>query len=185
MVIYVIEHLEENLWPWCILEYMHLAAYVGEKNCWFTNVKSSELPGKAITESVTNIGLTNVCVLDPAASVTLTSNEAKQFDYFVFGGILGNDPPEARTGPELTFKMKGSHTVRNIGKEQMSTDTAVYVVHGIVHGKEFEQFEFIDGIEIPLGKNESTLLPYRYVIVDGKPWISEKLIKYIQKMKGL
>ena len=126
---------------------------------------------------------TNVCALDPAAKKILTPQDT-QFDYFVFGGILGDDPPQQRTAPELTERMPGV-AARNIGKKQMSTDTAVYVVHEILQGKRLADFQFQDGIEISLAKNESTVLPYRYVVRNGKLMISRELVSYIKKRKGL
>src|SRR3989344_5207445 len=120
MAIYIIEHLEEKLWPWCILEYKHISQTVGKEHLWFTKVSGSALQpfGKVFSESAIQLyaqkKLKNVCVLDPAATKTLTPEEAKTFDYFVFGGILGDDPPRKRTEPELTSKMSGV-AARNIG----------------------------------------------------------------------
>ena len=190
MPIFIVEHLEEKLWPWCKVEYRHISRIVGKKNVWFTHVRGRALAsyGKVISKSVIELyrqgKIKNVCVLDPAARKTLTTADAQAFDYFVFGGILGDDPPQQRTAPELTMQMS-QVAARNIGTKQMSTDTAVYVVHEIVKGKPFSHISFQDGIEISLGENESTLLPYRYVLVKGKPMISRELVNHIKKRKGL
>ena len=66
----------------------------------------------------------------------------------------------------------------------MSTDTAVYVVKQIVEGKKLSDLAFQDKIEIGLGKNESTILPYRYIILNKKPLISKELVNYLKKKKG-
>lgn len=187
MPIFIIEHLEPKLWKWCVIEYAHISQMVGRENCWFTNIRSSRLAshGKVIPKSVTTLNLENVCVLDPEAPKTLTPEDAQQFDYFVFGGILGNDPPEKRTNPELTMRFPHPINARNIGTRQMSTDNAVAVVKEIVAGKKLEGLPFQDGIEIDLKDGESIQFPYRYLLVKGKPWISKELVEYLRKKKGL
>src|SRR3989338_5076912 len=156
MPVYVIEHLEPRLWKWCIIEYKHISEIVGKENLWFTNIKkgSKELEkyGKVIRKSVSELGLKKCCVLDPEAEKTLQSKDSEQFDYFVFGGILGDNPPKKRTKEELTFKI-GCDS-RDIGKEQMSTDNAVYTVREIISGKRISDLKFKDKIEIEIGKNE-------------------------------
>ena len=186
MPIFIVEHLEGKLWPWCVIEYKHISRIVGRKNIWFTNVRGKKLHqfGKVFSASVSQLKLANVCVLDPAAKKMLSPKEAKKFDYLVFGGILGDDPPQQRTAPELTSRMPDA-VARNIGTKQMSTDTAVYVVREIVNGKKLSGFRFQEGAEILLDKNELTVLPYRYVIINGKPLISRELAAYIRKRKGL
>lgn len=185
MPVFIIEHLEPKVWKWCFLEYSHISGLVSKKNVWFTNVKSSALSalGKVIKKSAVDLGLRNVCVLDPEAKQVLMPGEAKRFDFFVFGGILGDNPPRERTGPELTSKMKNVQ-VRNLGHEQMSTDTAVFVVKQILNGKKLGDLKFQDGIEIETGDGESVILPYKYALVKDKPWVSEELIEYIKKKKG-
>lgn len=39
-----------------------------------------------------------VLLLDPKAEKELSPEDALEFDYFLFGGILGDDPPRDRTG---------------------------------------------------------------------------------------
>ena len=189
MSTYIIEHLEPKLWKWCIIEYKHISHMVGKQNLWITNLKkgSKELQkyGKVIKMSVVQVPLSKVCVLDPDAHKMLTPADAKKFDYFIFGGILGNDPPQKRTGPELTSLFTYPIETRNIGSKQMSTDNAVAVVQKIVNGKRFEQLPFQDGIEIDLKEGESIMFPYRYLLKDGKPLVSEELMEYLKKKKGI
>lgn len=185
MTIYIIEHLEPKLWPWCVIEYKHISKIVGKKNVWFTNIARKDVAklrtyGKVFTESVKTMKLQNACVLDPSAKSTLAPMEAKKFSYYVFGGILGDHPPRARTEVELTRFVKNAET-RNIGKEQLSTDNAVFVVNEIAHGRKLSQLKFQDGVEIRINKIESTILPYRYPFVHGKPNVSKELVKYIRK----
>ena len=184
MPIYIIEHLEEKVWKWCTIEYKHISQIVGRQNLLITNIKDNSLKSIATKkESVTTLDLRNACVLDPDAKKTLTPEEAKNFNFFIFGGILGDFPPQKRTTPELTSKLKNAEA-RNLGNAQMSTDTAVYVVKQIVEGKKLSDLTFQHEIEIKLGKNESTILPYNYIIKNKKPFISKELVNYLKKKKG-
>ena len=98
----------------------------------------------------------------------------------MFGGILGDYPPKART-KELQIP---NAERRNLGKEQMSTDTAVLVVKLIVDGTPLEKIEFKDEIEIEIKEGESILLPYRYVVKNKKPVLPAGLIEMLKKQKG-
>ncbi len=183
--IFIIEHLEQKLWPWCLVEYKHISKIVGKSNVWFTNIKKSDIKklknyGKVLTESVKEMALDGACVLDPAASKLLTPKDSKQFNYFIFGGILGDNPPKQRTTPELTQFMKGVE-VRNIGHEQFSTDNAVYVVKQITEGKNLHEIPYIDSPEITINKIESVILPFRYPLVNGKANISKGIVNYLKK----
>ena len=93
MPIFIIEHLEPALFPWCLLEYKHISKIVGKRNLWFTNIKDKDKNklskyGKVFTESIkqlinknyhchnvkTHLYFTNknICILDPEAKKTLT-----------------------------------------------------------------------------------------------------------------
>lgn len=184
--LYIIEHLEPELWPWCLIEYESLSKAVG-KNVWFTNIKKKDARklsryGKVFAESIQqlHLNLEKACVLEPFALKTLVPNEAKKFEYYIFGGILGDEKLNGRTQKELTQFLKGAHA-RNIGKEQFSTDNAVYVTNQIVQGIPLAKQRFKDTLEIQFNRVESVILPYRYPLVDGKPRISKKLIAYLKK----
>ncbi|MEK6936746.1 MAG: SAM-dependent methyltransferase [Nanoarchaeota archaeon] len=183
MATFVVEHLDGKLWRWCLIEYKHISRIVGKKSLLFTKVKSKELRryGKVFKKSVLELSLKNACVLDPDAKKTLTPKDARKFKYFIFGGILGSYPAKKRTNKELTRKLK--FTARNIGKKQFSTDNAVYVVREILKGKKLKDLKFKDKIEIQLGKHDSVILPYRYLIMKGRPLISEELVKYLKRRK--
>ena len=84
------------------------------------------------------------------------------------------------TEQELTKFIKNAKTF-NIGKEQMSTDNAVYTVKQIVSGKSFDELKFQNNVNIQIDKIQSTQLPYRYNVINGKPLISNELIKFIKK----
>ncbi len=182
---FIIEHLEPKLWPWCVIEYKHMSKIVGKENLLFTNIKRVDFNklknyGTVSDKSVKQLKLQNACVLDPEAKDILSPKDAKQFSYFIFGGILGDHPPRKRTKVELTKFIK-SYSVRNIGKDQFSTDNAVYVVKQICKGIDFNDIPFILEPEIRINKIESTILPYKYPLVKGKPNISKELIAYLKK----
>lgn len=181
MPVFVIEHLEPDVFEWCVLEYAHVSSIVGKENLIFTNTDNAKLQpyGKVEPKSVIELQLQNACVLDPDAPDMLTPENAKQFKYFVFGGILGDNPPKARTGPELTSKL--NLPVFNLGKAQMSTDTAVIVTHEIINGTPLEKLKFQDGVEIETGENESVQLPYKYLIKGGKPLLAPGLAKMLKE----
>ncbi len=187
--IFIVEHLEPEIFEWCLIEYKHISQTVGKNNLWFTNVKTDknkkilELYGKVFLQSVKDLKLDNVCVLDPAVQKILDASEAKLFKYFIFGGILGDYPPKKRTKAELTPLIPDAQ-VRNIGIEQMSTDNAVLVVSEIVKGRKFEELQFQDTIEIEINEVESVQLPYRYRIIDKKPFVSSELVDYLKKKKS-
>ena len=189
MPIYIIEHLEPKLSQWCLIEYKHISGIAGKRNLWFANIKrKSERKklaryGKVSKESVSQINLKNSCVLDPDAKKTLMPKEARKFRYFIFGGILGDYPARKRTKEKLTRFVKNA-AARNIGKKQFSTDNAVYVVKQIAKGKNIKNLKFKDRIEIPINKYKSLILPYRYVMLNGKPLISKELIRYLKRKKG-
>lgn len=183
-MIYIIEHLEKRLWPWCIIEYKSISKIVGKNNLWFTNLGSSRMKGygKVSRESVRRMKLERACILDPDAKETLTPEMAKEFDYFIFGGILGDQEFNWRTKKELSKHMKCKKF--NLGKGQFSTDNAVFVTKEIIEGKRLADIKFQDNIEIKTGKYDSFILPYRYPMVKGKPRISKELVRYLKRKKS-
>jgi len=185
---YIIEHLEPRLYMWCLIEYRHISKIVGKENLIFTNIKTAKQRkklyglGKVYRENVkvlAEITFKRVCLLDAGQKKTLSPND--RFDFLVFGGILGDDPPKKRTMQEL-----GSLKIprRNIGNKQMPTDNAVYTAKKIMSGTPIDKIKFIDGIEIKLLEGESVIFPFRYVMADGKPLVSSELIQYLKRKKG-
>jgi len=189
MPIYIIEHLEPKLWPWCVMEYKHISNLVGKKNLWITNInKASEVAklskyAKVIGLSVSSLILKDSCILDPESTRLLSPKIARKYRYFIFGGILGDYPPKKRTKKELTSKFKHTKSF-NIGKEQMSTDNAVYTVKQIIRGVPLNKLKFQDQAEIKINRIESIILPYRYNLIKGKPFISPEVIHYLKRKKG-
>ena len=180
---FIIEHLEPKVYKWCQLEYKHISSVVGRDNLTFTNTNSSILKkfGKVENKSVMKLKFENPCILDPEAKETLTPKIARQYDFFIFGGILGDDPPRARTGEELSSKL--DYPKFNLGKEQMSTDTAVIVTKIICDGKNLSELKFQEGIEIDISEGESVQLPYKYLLVNGKPMLPDGLVELLKKQE--
>lgn len=188
--IYIIEHLEPKLWFWALEEYNNISKIVGKRNLWFTNIKSKsdrdklKRYGKVFCDSVISLGLKilkKACILDQEAKKQLSPKQSKRFKYFIFGGILGAYPRRKRTKKELTTKLK--IPAFNIGKRQMSTDNAIYTVKKICEGISLKKMRFKDRLEIRINEIESIVLPYRYNLVNGKPLISNKILRYLRKKK--
>lgn len=69
-----------------------------------------------------------VCLLDPKAERVIAPEDADKFDVFLYGGILGDDPPRDRTGELRALGFEGRH----LGPVQMTTDTALGVTKKVV-----------------------------------------------------
>jgi len=177
---FIIEHLEPELYDWCLIEYRHISKAVGKDNLIFTNIKKGKDKlaglGEVKEESVNNMNLKNACLMEMDGKQTLSSKD--KFDSLVFGGILGDHPPQGRTLKHFK-NWKGDK--RNLGTEQMSTDNAVMVSKLIVDGADFSKLKFQDEIEIPIEEGQSVIFPFRYLIINRKPFISEELIEYLKK----
>ena len=184
----IIEHLEPKLYEWCLIEYVHISDIVGNGNLIFANIDKKyknklKSHGIVYEKSVSELNFKNICVLSQYSKKTLKSTDKNNFEYFVFGGILGDDPAKKRTNI-LINKLKHSKVkfqTRNLGSKQMPTDTAVYVVKKIFEGKKLSDFKFVDELEIEINDNESINLPFRYVVDNNKLIINEKLVGYLRK----
>jgi len=187
--IYIVEHLEKRLWKWCLFEYEQAAKNVGKENIFFTNIKRKssilEKFGKCENKSVSKLPLdwSRVCVLDPKAEKLLTPQEASDFDYFVIGGILGEEEFNWRTSRELSNFIPLAQK-RNIGNKQFTIDNAVFVTYEIASGKNLSEIEMQDCAEIEVKEGETIQLPYTYPLKDSKPMMNSKLITYLKRKKG-
>ena len=183
---FIIEHLEDEVWDWCVLEYTHMSSLIGKENLIFTNVPKKERHkleklGTVHTESVLNLKFNKCCLLEMITDKELKTEDKNKFDYMVFGGILGDNPPQGRT--KVLHKLKCE--MRSLGSEQMSTDTAVLVTKMILNGKKLKDIEFKDTIEIELKDGEDVILPYRYVVKNGKPVLPKGLFEMLKNQEGL
>lgn len=185
---YVIEHLEPMISKWVMMEYTHIAQIVGKDNLMITNVKTPRGRAKLIhlgevhRESITELPSGKALILDPKAEKELSPSDANSFEFLVFGGILGDYPPQGRTHVSISSRMPVEK--RSLGPEQMSTDTAVLVAHRIMRGEHLAQIPFIDTAVIPICEGEEVELPFRYVQgEDGQPVFPEGLVEYLKKKR--
>jgi ribosome biogenesis SPOUT family RNA methylase Rps3 len=184
---FIIEHLDQKMWKWSLLEYAHISSIVGRKNLRFTSIKSGagrlRKLGRVFSKKTSQLGLNQkkTCILDSTGKKTLEPKDAEKFDYFVFGGVLG-DWPEADKSLTLVRSFPRA-TVRNLGTTQMSTDTAVLVAKKIISGTEIDKIQFIDRIQIPIRNLESIELPYRYVLRKRKPVLPKGLVQMLKSQK--
>lgn len=123
-----------------------------------------------------------MCLLDPRASQDIQPEESESFDYFVFGGILGDHPPRDRTS-EIKSQYPNLVVGRRLGNKQMTTDTAVRTTQLIVEKKVgLDKIRFIDYPEFRFNENEATEMPFRYVIDErGDPILPEDMLGLIKK----
>lgn len=202
--------MEDGFSEWVVLEYAQIIRDVGAKNLILVSV-SKDLKDCDIPKELTQLGLQwthsgleqvtkeypelnlppmkpgNVCLLDPRADKDLCpedgeTKDSEGFQYFVFGGILGDHPPRDRTS-ELKVLHPGLLTGRRLGDKQMTTDTAVRTTQLIVDKKKkFEDIEFIDYPQFIFNKHESTEMPFRYVrnVSTRQPILPQGMIDLIK-----
>lgn len=138
-----LEHMEPEttLSPWVNAEYGHMAQLLkGASQLVFTrvsthlnasfpeNLRSQTTPGTT-DEWLKKQGIdkSRICLLDPSAPIALSPSDSK-FDLFLFGGILGDDPPRDRTKELRQLGYEGRH----LDKVQMTTDTALAVTRRVI-----------------------------------------------------
>ncbi|MEM2874682.1 MAG: SAM-dependent methyltransferase [Candidatus Hadarchaeales archaeon] len=183
----MIEHLEPRLSDWLLMEYSSASRIVGRENLLITNVRS---PGeRARLSTIAKVRRErafrafrprDLVILDPLAEMELDFRDLEQKRAVVIGGILGDDPPQGRTGMMLTRLAKGA-AVRNIGPHQFSIDGAAYVAKLVWEGKRLEDIPVKVGVEVELGPGHSVVLPYAYPLVGDKPLLPRGLISYLRK----
>jgi len=190
---FIVEHLDPELEEWSSLEYAAIASETHAAGCKFylSSVPASlklpdrlhGIPGLNIehrsVEEIYQDNKEKVCLLDPAASKELSPEDGEIFEVFLFGGILGDDPPRDRTSE---LRKKGFQG-RRLGPVQMTTDTAVRVTRIVVqNGISLEKIPYIDNPELKVDEHESTEMPFRYVKNgDGNPVMPEGMVELIMK----
>ncbi|KAF7185512.1 Protein arginine N-methyltransferase SFM1 [Pseudocercospora fuligena] len=188
---FIVEHLDPELEDWQALEYNTISEestasgydfLLSGLTSSFDSFEKLRVPASSKTsQSVEALYATpearqKICLLDPKADKDISPEDADLFDGFLFGGILGDDPPRDRTGDLRKLGFPG----RRLGPEQMTTDTAVRTTRIVVQdGKELSEIDYIDrpDIDVPSqpngdgkGPTESISMPFKYVKgPDGKP----------------
>ena len=197
---FVVEHMDPELESWQLLEYQTIGSECAAADSRFplTGLPKA-VPELALVEqspksvddlvSSANIPKERVCLLDPRGESDLAPEDGDKFDVFVFGGILGDDPPRDRTAELRVKGFKG----RRLGKEQLTTDTAARVTRIVVQDKSrscvvdtlndpiidiqpvtLAEVPYVDRPSIQVSASESVEMPFKYVKgKDGKPIMPE------------
>ncbi|KIY01196.1 uncharacterized protein Z520_02748 [Fonsecaea multimorphosa CBS 102226] len=191
---FVVEHLDPELGPWSALEYKTIAQESQQAGCHFilSSLPQSLLESQDLKDLV-RLGAESrsdsieayfshkkdkICLLDPAAKQELHPTDAAGFDVFLFGGILGDDPPRDRTSE---LRKKG-FSGRRLGPVQMTTDTAVRVTRMVINDQiPLDKIPYVDFPELKLDEHESTEMPFRYVTDNsGKPIMPQGMVDLIK-----
>jgi ribosome biogenesis SPOUT family RNA methylase Rps3 len=204
---FIVEHMDPELEKWQHLEYRTIASECASASSQFilsglpkpvSELAEVEQSPSSVDDLVSNAGIPKerVCLLDPRGESDLAPEDGDKFDVFVFGGILGDDPPRDRTA-ELRVKGFGG---RRLGKEQLTTDTAARVTRIVVQDKSelscffplflglekdlltsvkqkkvpLAQVPYVDRPTIQVSASESVEMPFKYVKgKDGKAIMPE------------
>lgn len=107
----IVEHLDPELEDWQALEYKCIASECADLGFKFVLsglksvpeiAKQLGLPGESLTSgSIESLYSTEserkrICLLDPKGERDLCPEDGDKFDVFLFGGILGDDPPRGK-----------------------------------------------------------------------------------------
>ncbi|KAF7305164.1 hypothetical protein MKEN_01231600 [Mycena kentingensis (nom. inval.)] len=170
--------------PWVELEYAHMRTLAGPSaHVHFTHLSTASsnslstvfVPADGladascyqkgvldlIQERLGEDAIGKVCLLDPKAEKELAPEDGDgRFEWFLFGGILGDDPPRDRTSE---LRVLGFPT-RHLGPVQMTTDTALGVTKKVVHDKiPLDAIPYINFPTIRFNAKESVEMPFRYI----------------------
>lgn len=179
---------ERSLPEWVQLEYLHMRTLAGkDARIYFTSLSSASAreldavfgtslpdaaPATAHQEPVLalmerlGIPMDKICLLDPKAAHALAPEDGERFQSFLFGGILGDDPPRDRTS-ELR---KLGFPTRHLGSVQMTTDTALGVTKKVVADKvNLQDIPYVDHPTITFSAKESVEMPFRYIAKNDQP----------------
>ncbi|KAF9031361.1 DUF431-domain-containing protein [Hymenopellis radicata] len=174
--------------PWATLEYAHMRILAGENsevhfthlsqssrdalNASFTeedSLASASCFQEGVMDRINALGLSvsDVCLLDPKADQELAPPDGDgRFKWFLFGGILGDDPPRDRTAELRVLGFPG----RRLGPIQMTTDTALGVTKIVVEDKvPLDKIPYVDYPTITFNKQESVEMPFRYIATGSEP----------------
>jgi len=189
----IIEHLEDRLSRWLLIEYRHAVSLVDRDRLVFTNVRRPEWRavlsglGQVFEEPIEGTPLMSVLrrliVLDPRARTLLNPEDfAEKPVGVVVGGILGDHPPRGRTYRLLTRRLLGLCEPRSLGPCQFSIDGAVYMALQVASGRRLYEIPVVKGVKVVrswMGMTLEVELPYCYPLHEGKPWISSELLDYL------
>ena len=150
----------------------------GERECDLSGIQFM----KESINDLQEIPKERICLLDSEASEELNPADVGNFDYFLFGGILGN-VDEFDFDRTSVLRVKGFPT-RSLGSMQMTTDTAVRVTKMILLDKiPFPTIPFCDRPEFDMPESsEKLIMNFRYVKgSEGEPLICVKVLELLKK----
>ncbi|KAJ2928489.1 hypothetical protein H1R20_g8619, partial [Candolleomyces eurysporus] len=189
------EETSKAIPPWVELEYAHMRTLAGpDSQVHFTHLSkassdslnaafaqsdaeaaASSGKAKAICHSAgvlelmkeRGVPLNKVCLLDPKADKVLSPEDGDgEFEWFLFGGILGDDPPRDRTSELRVLGFPNRH----LGPVQMTTDTALGVTKLVVQDKKrLDEIPYIEFPTIHFNPKESVEMPFRYIANGSEP----------------
>ncbi|KAI0842695.1 DUF431-domain-containing protein [Hypoxylon sp. FL0890] len=191
---YIVEHLDPELGQWSELEYIAIAEETQRAGNTFmlsslpqgfkvpeklSQIQAFKAEQRGVEEIYGGEKKERVCLLDPQAEKDLNPDDKREFDVFLFGGILGDDPPRDRTSELRKKGFKG----RRLGPVQMTTDTAVRVTRMVIEEQfTLNKIPYVDFPELKFNEHESTQMPFRYVTdKEGKPIMPEGMVDLIKK----
>jgi ribosome biogenesis SPOUT family RNA methylase Rps3 len=183
----IIENCEERLSDWLLAEYRHCS------EIWpgllFTGIRRKK--DRKLLEDIGEVseldsfeytGGSGCIILDHMAQDELTEKEMRRYPYLIVGGILGYDRPLGRTAKLITSKFDASRNItRNMGRIQMTIDSAVFVARAILLGASVAEIEVSREVEIKWDDVHTTHLPYGYPIVDDKLILTPGIIDVLRK----
>ena len=173
--------METEISQWVRNEYTRMVADVGASNLMFTNMKPAVNCSEYNSEEMLFLkgctlvpetfqefhdakdgDRTKAVLLDERSEAVLSPSDSGQFQYFLFGGILGNvDELDMDRTKELRVQ---GYTLRHLGKEQMTTPTALAVSYRILHDQTpIDKLEFIDRPEYEVTESETLVIPFKYL----------------------
>lgn len=185
---YIVEHLDSELEDWQGLEYTTISAESDSTSNKFllsgldASLLDPSTPSGALITKIPDSSKTvtsveklystpeareRVCLLDPKGAKDICPEDGEEFDAFLFGGILGDDPPRDRTADLRKLGFPG----RRLGPEQMTTDTAVRTTRMVVQqGIPLGEIQYVDRPDIEIKdedgkviKGETIEMPFKYV----------------------
>jgi ribosome biogenesis SPOUT family RNA methylase Rps3 len=183
---FIVEHLEDELFPWCFIEYQRILECVGYQNFCVTNFApqaGNSLPFKYDPRSIVEMGipLERICLLDSESPSELVPEDSGQFDVLLLGGILGN--VDEFDMDRTSILRKHGFPTRNLGHMQMTTDTAVKTAFIILsQQKKFTDIQFIDRPNLIGPTGQQFVSDFRYLILpDGSPDIDPLILQEMEK----
>ena len=209
-MLYLVDHVEEELYEWSMLEYVHMLQFINLHNSdtvdqfVVTNASDSDTErARVLTRQgarITNLSalkfLTEnsraqnrrlrVVLLDQLAEKELGPDD--HVDAIIVGGILGTDefdgPIVDRTEHvrnQFSDSDEVEFVVRHLGRVQMTADTALITSYLILkHGFCMSELKFVDRPSVRIARNEFTEMPFRYLLDYATSYVIETEPKQVK-----